>query len=130
MMSGGVFFQGKCIYVIGEMTKYKGGKMEIYLMIALGLMYLVSGGMLSPRGKKKLWTAAFGLSFLLTIVAVFLIKADADETLMRAGEVNWYYLLSVFGAISLVLGAIVLWMYRKEVFRLFFGEDDDSDDAV
>jgi uncharacterized protein YjeT (DUF2065 family) len=116
--------------VIGKITKHKGGKMEIYLMIALGLMYLVSGGMLSPRGKKKLWTAAFGLSFLLTIVAVFLIKADADETLMRAGEVNWYYLLSAFGAISLVLGAIVLWMYRKEVFRLFFGEDDDSDDAV
>lgn len=46
---------------------------------------------------------------------------------MSANELNWYYLLYLFGSMSVVLGVINLWMYRKAVFRVFFSNDPDDD---
>lgn len=62
----------------------------------------------------------------------FFIKSYAGETLMRVGELNWYYILYVFGSISIILGVINLWMYKRGIIRLFTedGDDDEEDDTA
>ena len=103
--------------------------MEIYLAAGLAFMYLLTVMLLPARAQKKIWTSAFILAFAIMSVAVFYVKSYADETLMRAGELNWYYILYVFGAISLVLGAINLWIYKKGLIGLFAGDDGEEDDG-
>ena len=51
---------------------------------------------------------------------------------MRVGELNWYYILYVFGSISIILGVINLWMYKRGIIRLFTedGDDDEEDDTA
>ena len=43
---------------------------------------------------------------------------------MKVGEINWYYILYVFGSISIILGVINLWMYKVPLLHLFKDEDD------
>lgn len=102
--------------------------MEIYLFIALVFMYLLTKMMLPKRAQKKIWTGAYIVSFAITCVAIFFIRSYAQDMLMRAGELNWYYILYVFGAISTILGAINLWIYKKGVIALFTASDDEDDE--
>ncbi|MBR3688198.1 MAG: hypothetical protein IKL85_03890 [Lentisphaeria bacterium] len=51
----------------------------------------------------------------------------AADTLMKVGEINWYYILYVFGSISIILGIINLWMYRHELLDLFITSDDEDE---
>lgn len=102
--------------------------MEIYLFIALVFMYLLTKMMLPKQAQKKIWTSAYIVSFAITCVAIFFIRSYAKDMLMQAGELNWYYILYVFGALSTILGVINLWMYKKGVIALFTASDDDEDD--
>lgn len=101
--------------------------MEIYIFIALIFIYALTAFMLPKNTSKKIWTTAYIVSFVITAVAIFYVKLYADETLMKVGELNWYYLLYVFGSISIILGVINLWMYKKPLYRLFADKDDDED---
>ena len=47
---------------------------------------------------------------------------------MSANQLNWYYLLYLFGSMSVVLGLINIWMYRKPIWSVFFNKDDDDDE--
>lgn len=109
------------------MPKLMEEGMEIYLFIALVFMYILTVMMLPRRVQKKIWTSAYIVSFAITCVAIFFIRSYAKDMLMQAGELNWYYILYVFGAISTILGAINLWMYKKGVIALFSAADDDDD---
>ena len=93
--------------------------METYLFIALAFIYLLTAFILSKQVQKRIWTVAYILAFAITCVAIFFIKSYAGETLMRVGELNWYYILYVFGSISIILGVINLWMYKRGIIRLF-----------
>lgn len=101
--------------------------METYLFIALFFIYLLTAFILPERAQKRIWTVAYVLSFAVTALAIFFIKDYADETLMKVGELNWYYILYVFGSISIVLGVINLWMYKKSLISLFWSEDNEED---
>lgn len=102
--------------------------MEIYLFIALGFLYFLTAFMLPKRAQQRIWTVAYILSFVITAIAIFFIKIYAGETLMKVGELNWYYILYVFGSISIILGVINLWIYKKGLFDLFSDGGDDADD--
>ncbi len=104
--------------------------METYLFIALIFVYFLTAFMLPKQVQKRIWTIAYILAFVITAVAIFFIKIYAGETLMRVGELNWYYVLYVFGSISIILGVINLWMYKRGLIDLFSGDGDGDDDTV
>jgi len=108
---------------------FGGLQMETYLFVALVFVYLLTAFMLPKRVQKRIWTIAYILAFVITAVAIFFIKIYAGDTLMRVGELNWYYILYVFGSISIILGAINLWMYKRGLIELFSSDDVDDDEA-
>lgn len=103
--------------------------MEIYLFIALAFVYVLTAFLLPKRVQKRIWTIAYILAFIVTSIAIFFIKEYAGDTLMRVGELNWYYVLYVFGSISIILGVINLWMYKKGLFELFSTSDETDDET-
>ncbi len=100
--------------------------METYLFIALVFVYFLTAFMLPKRVQRRIWTVAYILAFAVTGVAIFFIKLYASETLMKVGELNWYYVLYVFGSISIILGVINLWIYKRGLVSLFSDDDDDD----
>ena len=46
---------------------------------------------------------------------------------MNADQMNWYYILYLFGMISVVLGVFNLWIYRKALWQMLFSADDDEE---
>ena len=93
--------------------------METYLFIALIFIYLLTVFLLPEQIRKRIWTVAYIIACLITATAIIFIKIYAAETLMKVGELNWYYILYVFGSISIVLGIINLWMYKKGLIEIF-----------
>lgn len=101
--------------------------METYLFIALIFVYILTAVLLPPKTQKRIWTLAYIISFSITSTAIFFIKLYAADTLMKVGELNWYYVLYVFGSISVILGIINLWIYKKSLISLVFKNTDDDD---
>lgn len=103
--------------------------MELYLFLAFILLYILMSFFVKKNVQNKIWTLAFVASFVITAVAIAFLRVNNQDVMMNANELNWYYLLYLFGSMSVVLGVINLWMYRGPLFRIFFtsGEDDDDD---
>jgi len=101
--------------------------METYLFIALFFIYLITTFFLPSNIGRRIWTLSYILSFIITLIAIAYVKIYANDTLMRAGELNWYYVLYVFGSISFILGLINLWMYRKGLIKIFTAHEDDDE---
>lgn len=100
--------------------------METYLFIALVFIYILTAFMLPKIILKRIWTIAFITSFIVTGISIFYIKLYATDTLMKVGELNWYYILYVFGSISIILGTILLWIYKKALYQLFVNNDEED----
>lgn len=100
--------------------------METYLFIALFFVYILTAFMLPQNILKKIWTVAYIISFIITGISIFYIKLYATDTLMKVGELNWYYILYVFGSITIILGAILLWIYKKSLYTLFTNDDNNT----
>lgn len=101
--------------------------METYLFIALFFIYALTAWLLPALIRKRIWTTAYIFSCLITAVAIIFIKLYAADTLMKVGELNWYYILYVFGSLSIILGVINLWMYKKGLIDIFSETDEDDD---
>lgn len=104
--------------------------MELYLLAALLLVYVLTGFMVQKTLVRRIWTLAFIISFAVTALAIALIRISGQDVMMAASELNWYYLLYLFGSLSVVLGLINMWMYRRALWHIFTsaGDEDDSDD--
>lgn len=100
--------------------------METYLFIALFFIYALTVWLLPTPIRKRIWTVAYILVCLITATAIVFIKLYAADTLMKVGELNWYYILYVFGSLSIILGIINLWMYKKGLIAIF-SETDEED---
>ena len=100
--------------------------METYLFITLIFVYILTAFMLPKNILKRIWTIAYILSFIITSISIFYIKLYATDTLMKVGELNWYYILYVFGSISIILGLIMLWLYKKPLINLFITPKDNN----
>ncbi len=105
--------------------------MELYLFLALLLMYILMALFVSKQVQRKIWTLAFVVAFAVTAISIAFLHVTNQDVMMSANELNWYYLLYLFGSLSVVLGVINLWMYRHGLIEIFFGSgsgDDDDDD--
>ncbi|MBR2273703.1 MAG: hypothetical protein IJ864_02590 [Alphaproteobacteria bacterium] len=100
--------------------------MEIYLLITLAFIYFLTVILLPQKRQRQIWTTAYIVSFIITAISIGYIKIYADETLMKVGELNWYYILYIFGSISIILGLINLWMYKSGLINLFRNSKDDE----
>lgn len=74
----------------------------------------------------RLWSLAFIASFVITAISIGFIRVSSQDVMMSADELNWYYLLYLFGSMSVVLGVINLWMYRRSVVKILFSQEDEE----
>ena len=100
--------------------------METYLFIALFFIYALTVWLLPAPILKRVWTLAYIFSCIITAISIIFIKIYATDTLMKVGELNWYYILYVFGSLSIILGLINLWMYKKGLIKIFSETDEDD----
>lgn len=102
--------------------------MEIFLFIALIFIYMLMAFTVPDLINKRVWIAAFSASFLITAFSIFFINHDKQTVLLEQSEINWYFFLYLFGAMSVMLGLINLWIYRKALYEMFTkkSEDDES----
>ena len=107
--------------------------MELYLFLSLFLMYLLMNFFVKTNVQRKIWTLAFVVAYVITAISIAFIHVSYQDVMMSANQLNWYYLLYLFGSLSVVLGVINLWIYRRGLINIFFenGDDfsDDEDDA-
>ena len=104
--------------------------MEIYILTAFLLFYLITAWLLKPQLKKKLWMIAFIIAFVVTSIAIALIHGSTQDIMLTANQFNWYYFIYLFGMISTALALFNAWIYRKELWWILFGDssEDENDD--
>ena len=102
--------------------------MELYLFLALLLIYILTAFMVKKVILHNIWTLAFILAFVVTAVSIAFIRVSGQDVMMSANELNWYYLLYLFGSLSVVLGIINVWMYRRSIWKIMSASDSDDDD--
>ncbi|MDO4162646.1 MAG: hypothetical protein Q4D80_06580 [Pseudomonadota bacterium] len=98
--------------------------MELYLLITLLFIYLITAAMVNKDVVHRIWTLAFIAAFVVTAVAIGFLRVTNQDVMMSADNLNWYYLLYIFGSMSVVLGLINLWMYRRPLWQILSAKDD------
>lgn len=102
--------------------------MELYLLIALIFIYLITAAIIPPALVHRIWTLAFVAAFIVTATAIAFLRVSNQDVMMDADNLNWYYLLYIFGSISVVLGLINIWMYRHPLWNIIRPQNDKSKD--
>lgn len=115
-------------YMLSYSILEKEVVMELYLFLAMFLIYVLTAFMVKPHVLNRIWSLAFVVCFAITAVAIAFIRISGQDVMMSANELNWYYLLYLFGSLSVVLGIINLWMYRAPIFRIFFSTPDEDNE--
>ncbi len=92
--------------------------MEIYVLAALGFIYIVSAVVGNREQVRKIWTFAFIGAGFLTAVALFALRVKHQDVMLTADNFNWYFFLYVFGALAFALGIINLWIYRRPLWEM------------
>ncbi|MCI7420342.1 MAG: hypothetical protein ACI4OE_05880 [Alphaproteobacteria bacterium] len=98
--------------------------MELYLLIALIFIYLITAAMVNKNVVHRIWTLAFIAAFVVTAIAIGFLRVTNQDVMMSADNLNWYYLLYIFGSMSVVLGVINLWMYRRPLWQILRNDDE------
>jgi len=95
--------------------------MELYLLSALIFIYIITLLVgISPRVIQKIWTLAFIFANILTAFSLFALRFKQQDIMLSADTFNWYYFLYIFGMLTLALGIINLWIYRRGLWHLIF----------
>ncbi len=102
--------------------------MELYLFFAFLLLYIITAYTLPRRLQRKIWTTAFIVSFAVTSASIGFVRLSRQDVMLDANQLNWYYVLFLFGMISVALGIFNLWMYRGALWQILFQSTEDSDD--
>jgi len=101
--------------------------MELYLLIALVFVYIVMNFIVNKAVMRRVWLLSFILSFALTGISIAFLRANHQDALMSVNQMNWYFILYVFGYIAIALGVVNLWIYRKEIYNIIIGKNDFPD---
>lgn len=101
--------------------------MEVFLFIALVFVYVLTAFTVPGKIVKRVWILAFAAAFVITAVSILFISNGKQTVLMQESEMNWYYFLYLFGSMSVILGLINIWIYRKDLTKIFSSSDDDTD---
>ena len=100
--------------------------MELYLLISLVFIYIITALMVNKNLVHRIWTLAFIMAFILTAISIGFLRVSHQDVMMSADSLNWYYLLYIFGSMSVVLGVINLWMYRKSLWQILKQQNDET----
>lgn len=92
--------------------------MEIYLLLAIIVVYIMTALMMEQYKVRRMWTLAFMAAFILTAVSIVFVHIYHQTVLLGANPLNWYYLLYLFAALAVVLGLINAWMYREAIWHI------------
>ncbi|MBR1600345.1 MAG: hypothetical protein IJ677_02065 [Alphaproteobacteria bacterium] len=98
--------------------------MELYILIALIFIYVITAFAGNSLLTKRIWALAFLASFILMALSLSALKLDGEDVMLSAGQFNWYYFLYVFSALTVAIGAINIWIYRRQLWQLC--QKDDS----
>ena len=101
---------------------------EFYLIVTLFFIYLITVVLNNKQIVRRIWTAAFIVSFIAASVSLVLLRITRQDVMMQADTFNWYYILYIAGSLAFVLGLINAWMYRKSLLSLFYSTDDNLTD--
>ena len=101
--------------------------MEFFLLVALIFIYILMAFSVPDVMLKRVWFLAFSLAFVFTAVSILFIATGKQTVLMQESEINWYYILYLFGSMSVILGLINMWIYRKGILSLFFSQEDNRE---
>lgn len=93
--------------------------MEVFLAVALIFIYILTAFSVPDIMVKRVWFLAFGAAFVLTAISIIFINSGKQTVLMQESEINWYYILYLFGSMSVILGLINLWIHRKAIVEIF-----------
>ncbi len=102
--------------------------MEVYLLLAFLLLYILMALFVSKNVMHKIWTLAFMAAFVITAISIAFLRVNNQDVMMSASELNWYYVLYLFGSLSVVLGLINVWMYRKPLVEMFLSNDTNDEE--
>ena len=101
---------------------------EFYLIVTLFFIYMITVVLNNQHIVKRIWTAAFMISFIAASVSLVLLRITHQDVMMQADTFNWYYILYISGSLAFVLGLINAWMYRNSLWSLFYSTDGNSTD--
>ena len=100
--------------------------MEIYILLALIFIYIITAVIEDNLLIKRIWTFAFIISFALMGISLSALQLNGEDIMLSAGQFNWYYFLYVFAALSVAVGLINAWIYRRELWHLCQKPDEDN----
>ena len=98
--------------------------MEAFLFIALFFIYILTAFTIPVKIVKRVWIFPNVASFIITAISIMFISSSKQTVLMQESELNWYYFLYLFGSMSVILGIINIWIYRKDLLQIFSSQDD------
>lgn len=101
--------------------------MEIFLFIALFFIYILTAFTVPEIIVKRMWILAYILSFIITSVSIIFISTSKQTVLMQESQLNWYYFLYLFGSMSIIIGLINIWIYRKGLKHIFSISEQHND---
>lgn len=93
--------------------------MEFYLFLAFIFLYFLMSFFVKKNVLHKMWTSAFVISFAITAAVIGVMRVSTYGGAMSWGEFNSFYMLYLFGSMSVVLGIVNLWMYRSSIYKAF-----------
>ncbi len=100
--------------------------MEVFLFAALFFIYIITAFSVPDLIVKRVWLLGFIITFAFSALSVLFISSSRQTVLMSENEINWYYVLYLFGSMSVILGLINLWIYRKKILELFSHSSEDE----
>lgn len=95
--------------------------MEVYLLLAMFLLYMLTAVFLEDDVLYRMWLAAFVLMFAVTAGALSFWRFTNQEVMMNVVAVSWYYVLYLSLSVTVVLGVVNLWLFRRQVWHIFAG---------
>lgn len=100
--------------------------MEIYLLTALIFIYVITALAGNKQLTQKIWILAFAMSFVLMSVSLSAIRLNGEDVMLNAGQFNWYYFLYIFAALTVAVGLINMWIYRRELWHLWQNQEEET----
>ena len=100
--------------------------MELYILTALVFIYIITAFAGDSLLTKRIWALAFVVSFLLMALSLSALKLSNEDVMLAAGQFNWYYFLYVFSALTVAVGLINMWIYRRQIWQLCQKSDSES----
>ncbi len=106
--------------------------MEIYLLLAMFLAYMITVVFFDKQRLRRVWLGAFIVIFVMTAVALSFWRITNQEIMMNVVAVSWYYILYLSLSVLVVLGIINLWIFKKQLWKSLFEnyEDDDVENDI